>query len=156
MYAEQTFWAYQSLNERTVDLNLSALCNPPMQSFPILHRTQSQSSVEGISGLKLYCVQGNCNSDPSARSTTIQITDVCPECEADHIDIQALTFNKVRNSLKMQMVSSCNSLRRLFVTWVSSDQALHVDTLSDCIQQLGLLSLYIHEDFWTQEEVIVL
>ena len=25
----------------------------------------------------------------------IQITDSCPECEADHIDIQALTFAKV-------------------------------------------------------------
>lgn len=23
------------------------------------------------------------------------ITDACPECEADHMDIQALTFNKV-------------------------------------------------------------
>ena len=23
------------------------------------------------------------------------ISDVCPECEADHIDIQALTYNKV-------------------------------------------------------------
>lgn len=24
------------------------------------------------------------------------ITDACPECESDHMDIQALTFNKVR------------------------------------------------------------
>lgn len=25
----------------------------------------------------------------------VTITDVCPECETDHIDMQALTFNKV-------------------------------------------------------------
>lgn len=25
----------------------------------------------------------------------VQITDVCPECAADHIDIQALTYNKI-------------------------------------------------------------
>ena len=51
-------------------------------------------------GLYLACMhacaaQGRCNSDPNARSVTIMITDCCPECEADHIDIQALTFNKM-------------------------------------------------------------
>lgn len=40
-------------------------------------------------------VQGRCNSDPNARSVTVMVTDACPECEPDHIDIQALTFNKV-------------------------------------------------------------
>ena len=25
----------------------------------------------------------------------VQVTDACPECEADHIDIQALTYNKI-------------------------------------------------------------
>ena len=39
-------------------------------------------------------VQGRCNADPNSRSVTIMITDCCPECEADHLDIQALTFNK--------------------------------------------------------------
>ena len=28
-------------------------------------------------------------------SVIVQITDVCPECGADHIDIQALTYNKL-------------------------------------------------------------
>lgn len=40
-------------------------------------------------------LQGRCNSDPSQRSVTVMISDVCPECEADHMDIQALTYNKV-------------------------------------------------------------
>ena len=42
--------------------------------------------------------QGNCNSDPNQRSVTVMITDGCPECEADHVDIQALTFQKVSSS----------------------------------------------------------
>lgn len=25
----------------------------------------------------------------------VQITDICPECAADHVDIQALTYNKL-------------------------------------------------------------
>ena len=41
------------------------------------------------------CPQGRCNSNPNAQTVTVQITDSCPECEPDHIDIQALTFNKV-------------------------------------------------------------
>ncbi len=32
---------------------------------------------------------------------TVTITDVCPECETDHIDIQALTFNKVRGQSEL-------------------------------------------------------
>ncbi|KAA6425669.1 MAG: hypothetical protein FRX49_04566 [Trebouxia sp. A1-2] len=38
---------------------------------------------------------GRCNSDPIQRSTTVMISDVCPECEADHLDIQALTYDKI-------------------------------------------------------------
>ena len=44
---------------------------------------------------KGLCLQGRCNSDPSQRSVTVMISDVCPECEANHMDIQALTYNKV-------------------------------------------------------------
>lgn len=40
-------------------------------------------------------MQGRCSKDPNQRSVTVTITDVCPECETDHIDMQALTFNKV-------------------------------------------------------------
>ncbi|KAK9839672.1 hypothetical protein WJX81_004788 [Elliptochloris bilobata] len=38
---------------------------------------------------------GRCSKDPNQRSVTVTITDVCPECESDHIDMQALTFNKI-------------------------------------------------------------
>lgn len=33
-------------------------------------------------------MQGRCNQDPNARMVTIMITDCCPECEPNHIDIQ--------------------------------------------------------------------
>ena len=46
-------------------------------------------------------MQGRCNSDPDQRSVTIMITDACPECEADHIDVQALTFLKVQSPLHL-------------------------------------------------------
>lgn len=42
-------------------------------------------------------MQGRCNQDPQSRSVTVMITDSCPECEPDHMDIQALTFNKVHS-----------------------------------------------------------
>ncbi|KAK9820245.1 hypothetical protein WJX72_007952 [[Myrmecia] bisecta] len=38
---------------------------------------------------------GRCGADPNSRTVTIQITDACPECEANHIDLQALTFDKI-------------------------------------------------------------
>ncbi|CAK0756698.1 hypothetical protein CVIRNUC_002477 [Coccomyxa viridis] len=38
---------------------------------------------------------GRCNQDSKARSVTMMISDSCPECEGDHLDIQALTFNKM-------------------------------------------------------------
>ena len=38
---------------------------------------------------------GRCITGDSAVSVIVQITDACPECAADHIDIQALTFNKL-------------------------------------------------------------
>ena len=52
-------------------------------------------------------VQGNCNSDPNQRSVTVMITDGCPQCEADHIDIQALTFEKVPPISQMQTAPVC-------------------------------------------------
>lgn len=42
--------------------------------------------------------QGRCSLDKNQRSVTVTITDSCPECAADHIDMQALTFNKVRSA----------------------------------------------------------
>ena len=50
------------------------------------HMTQAPDCTEHV--------QGRCGS---SQSITITITDSCPECEANHLDIQALTFNKVRH-----------------------------------------------------------
>ena len=40
-------------------------------------------------------MQGRCNSDPNSRSVTILITDSCPECEGDHLDIQVRFYRVV-------------------------------------------------------------
>ncbi|BDA46488.1 probable Expansin-A7 [Coccomyxa sp. Obi] len=62
----------------------------------------SEGPVNGCGEcFEVQCLQnsgqfaGRCNQDSNARSVTIMITDSCPECEADHLDIQALTFNKM-------------------------------------------------------------
>ncbi len=39
--------------------------------------------------------QGRCITGGNQVSVIVQITDICPECAADHIDIQALTYNKL-------------------------------------------------------------
>ena len=41
-------------------------------------------------------VQGRCASNAGSESIIVMISDECPECEADHMDIQAVTFGKVR------------------------------------------------------------
>ena len=51
-------------------------------------------------------VQGRCSKDKNQRSVTVTITDTCPECGTDHIDMQALTFNKV-NALQCTMLEAC-------------------------------------------------
>ena len=38
---------------------------------------------------------GRCITGANAVSVIVQITDICPECAADHLDIQALTYNKL-------------------------------------------------------------
>ena len=49
-------------------------------------------------------MQGNCNADLSQRSVTVMITDACPQCEDGHIDVQALTFLKVRWACVLQLL----------------------------------------------------
>ena len=41
---------------------------------------------------RAHSMQGRCNGDPNSRSVNIMITDSCPECEGDHLDIQVSTF----------------------------------------------------------------
>eukprot|EP00884_Botryococcus_braunii_P000413 jgi/Botrbrau1/10372/Bobra.146_2s0010.1 len=38
---------------------------------------------------------GRCYTGPEQVSVIVQITDECPECKPDHIDIQAMTFEKL-------------------------------------------------------------
>ncbi len=40
-------------------------------------------------------MQGRCNGN-GGESVTIMVSDSCPECEADHLDLQALTYNQVQ------------------------------------------------------------
>ncbi|CAG9462753.1 unnamed protein product [Pedinophyceae sp. YPF-701] len=39
--------------------------------------------------------EGRCNSDVSRRSVKIVVTDSCPECGSDHLDLQARTFEQI-------------------------------------------------------------
>ena len=43
--------------------------------------------------------QGSCQEDPTKRAIVVQITNQCPECGPNHVDIQALTWAKVRSSV---------------------------------------------------------
>lgn len=47
---------------------------------------------------------GSCQADPNNRTIVVMISDSCPECEANHLDLQALTWEKV-------MIPGC--LRRM-------------------------------------------
>ena len=47
--------------------------------------------------MQLGDLAGSCQSNPTFRSIVIQITDQCPQCEPDHLDVQALTWAKVRS-----------------------------------------------------------
>lgn len=50
---------------------------------------------------------GICNPDPNQRRVTIMISDVCEPCSPpgdDHIDLQALTFLKVRSHVTANAV----------------------------------------------------
>ncbi|KAK9835375.1 hypothetical protein WJX81_005549 [Elliptochloris bilobata] len=76
--------------------------NWPYWSVAALSTSNSFSKAGPVQGcgqcFQIKCVdrapfQGRCNGDQV--SVIVQITDACPECEADHIDIQALTYNKI-------------------------------------------------------------
>lgn len=55
-------------------------------------------------------LQGRCSKDTNQRSVTVTITDTCPECGSDHIDMQALTFNKVLQIPEIADSSICVGL----------------------------------------------
>ncbi len=49
---------------------------------------------------------GSCQADPARRAMVVMVTDSCPECASNQLDLQALTWEKVwRLSLP---VTSCH------------------------------------------------
>ena len=73
--------------------------------------SHSKHVLHGANLTTKLLLQGRCNSDPSQQSATVLITDQCPECEADHIDMQALTFNKVSSNLNDSLVGTFSVLK---------------------------------------------
>ena len=61
----------------------------------------------------IAAMQGRCSKDANQRSVTVTITDTCPECGSDHIDMQALTFNKV---LAFSGVLQCHLWQQTCIT----------------------------------------
>ena len=66
--------------------------------------------------LHVVSVQGRCSKDKNQRSVTVTVTDTCPECGTDHIDMQALTFNKVQ---ALQCHTLCGMLLLHGQLWIS-------------------------------------
>ena len=38
---------------------------------------------------------GSCQADPNQRNAVVMVTDSCPQCESDHLDLQAIIWSKV-------------------------------------------------------------
>ena len=78
-------------------MSMLIVASTPLPPSSPVSQTQMQAAPLPVfmSKVVVDAMQGRCNSDPNQRTVTVMITDFCPECEADHIDIQALTFNKV-------------------------------------------------------------
>jgi hypothetical protein len=98
-----TAWEYFAEGRRTpVLVKSSTFQFTPCAKYLIVHAASP-------TGLKGSDEQGRCNADPDARSITIQITDACPECQPDQLDIQALTFNKVTRIPAQRFCSTSES-----------------------------------------------
>lgn len=78
----------------------NALCKvrAPVISSISSHDSRSSSSmhVTPPCAEASWRLQGRCNGN-GGESVTIMVSDFCPECEADHLDLQALTYNQVRS-----------------------------------------------------------
>ena len=46
--------------------------------------------------MQLGQTTGSCRSDPNQRSAVVMVSDTCPQCESDHLDLQAIIWSKVR------------------------------------------------------------
>ena len=73
-------------------LSLTVISSMPLTLMSFAVRVPGSAQSAGLT-YPLVDIQGRCNQDPNARSLTIMITDSCPECEADHLDLQASSCN---------------------------------------------------------------
>ena len=130
-------------------------CQRSSACFDVLNHSQQVAHCAVLT-IKLF-LQGRCNSDPSQQSATVLITDQCPECEADHIDMQALTFNKVSTTLNAFLVGSFSVVASTHISvQYTQGQTLHTllfgdspfadSPQSDCLMQPGGL----HRINWKQ------
>lgn len=61
-------------------------------------------------------IQDKCGPDPDTTSVVAMVTDTCPECEANHIDMQARIFAAVSCPVPMpaaRKFSRCSSVCRM-------------------------------------------
>ena len=86
-------WGHLSLKERIA--RGASLTRPCAHLLATLHHSLPSRKHTACSA-QLGDQPGTCNSDASARSIVVQITDQCPQCESNHWDVQALTWAKVR------------------------------------------------------------
>ena len=61
--------------------------------------------------LQLGDKPGSCQADPRQRSIVVQITDQCPECGPNHMDMQALTWAKVIRHKSLSQITVTNHCR---------------------------------------------
>lgn len=82
--------------------------------------------------LQLGDKPGTCNPDPNGRSIVIQITDQCPQCGQNQIDIQALTWAKVCVSFTCYCLAKVEPTQYPPITRLKFSQPHLVSTMSKC------------------------
>ena len=70
-----------------------------------MHASMSECISPHVTVLEtdLCGMQGRCHGD--GRSVTIMVSDSCPECEPDHIDLQVLTYEQVVQLASLELLS---------------------------------------------------
>jgi len=86
-YLSRSEWPYWSVGAL-------ATSNPFHKELP----TEACGACFEVECVDRHPMEGRCNGDPSARSTQIVVTDKCPECAPDHIDLQARVFERIARS----------------------------------------------------------